>query len=162
MKCSSSLEAIRCCRSNDARAKVTRAHAAFLPHSHTKRQIPEYKRFISNKVDISVSFYSQNWFSLAAKAGWQGHTRQTLRGMVAQGLGTHSHSRCWWECKLSHTHWHTRQHDADKIKGQLTLWGNWIFIKYLWMSSSEWREASMPCKNWWEDRGKRRKQKAHG
>lgn len=54
----------------------------------------------------------------------------------------------------THTHTHAliQWHDAEKIlkKGRLTLWGNWIFIKYLWMSSSEWREESMPCKDWWK------------
>lgn len=70
--------------------------------------------------------------------GWDhGHTAE-----VSEDADLAAHTPAWW-------------HDADKVKnkGWLTLRPNWIFIKYLWMSSSEWREESMPCKDWWKKRG---------
>ncbi len=94
-----------------------------------------------------------------AKCAWQAQTGQTLRDRGHKGW-EHGHTADVSQDANMATHTHTQWHDADKIKGRLTLWGNWIFIKYLWMSSSEWREESMPCKDWWEKRGEKEKTKS--
>lgn len=55
----------------------------------------------------------------------------------------------WLEChtQLSKKAGGEVRFDAEKRKGRvLTRWDDSIFIKYLWMSSSAWREISMHCK----------------
>lgn len=71
------------------------------------------------------------------------------QGLVQTRKSTGALFSGWLEChtQLSKKAGGEVRFDAEKRKGRvLTRWDDSIFIKYLWMSSSAWREISMHCK----------------
>lgn len=135
-------------------------HASFLSHLNTwlirRRKIHTKTNTSITKADLFLKLIlGANRLGLMVKVSWQVKWNAETYWEQAHTAGASEGAHI-----ATHYKTHTGQHDADKgggKKDQLTLWGNWIFIKYVWMSSSEWREASMTCRDWRRKKGESKK-----